>query len=215
MNAEASTGRELHLQHLASPAMRKIMAGAVLVLGLFGCSSDDGGEEPRLAEEQPDDTTTETLEAEETTTTEAEEEATTTTTEAPDFVVGDRVESALGNFVTVYSYEQPAAPNNEFLEPGPGNEFAVADIEACLGVDPPDGNTIGVNPFDFELIMPDNTRRQAAFAVRDPALNFTELFAAGDCVRGFVSFEVPVGVRPSQIVDLLTDPQIRWNVPPA
>lgn len=174
------------------------MVLAVLLIAACGGDDDDGAQ-PQLAEEQPSETVTERPTVE-----------TTTTVPPPaQFVVGDRVETALGNFVTLYSYEQPVPPP-EFITPEEGNELAVADVEACLGTTPT--TDVFVNPFDFELIMPDNTRRGATFAAREPALNDTQLVAVGDCVRGFVSFQVPIGQRPVFLVDTLTDPQIRWAI---
>lgn len=113
----------------------------------------------------------------------------TTTGGLKTFAVGDRVESARGNEATVYSYEQPAAP---------------AD---------PSGIVFIMNPFDWVLEMPDNTRQQASYGgAAEPQLEGGDVYQ-GDCIRGFVSFDVPIGVRPVAVRDTAAAPPIRWLVP--
>jgi hypothetical protein len=191
-------------------AARVLTATVALVLAT--ACGDDSAVGPTLAE-----TTTTTAP---TTAPDSQDEDTGTTTttselaprQPAEFTVGDRVESAAGNFLQVYTYEQPvAAP--EFWDPDPGNEFAVADIEACAGPTDDDEGFRAIDPFDFELHMPDNTRRYADISVREPALNYTELPYADDCIRGWVSFEVPVDETPQYIEHVYSDPTVRWTIP--
>lgn len=92
-------------------------------------------------------------------------------------------------------------------------EWAVIDVEACAGPTDDDTGFRSVNPFDFELLMPDNTRVGADLAVREPALNHTDLPYANDCARGFVSFQVPAGQRPRAVEDIVVEPPVRWAIP--
>lgn len=127
---------------------------------------------------------------------------------ADGFAIGDRVETGLGNFVTLHAYQQPIPPG-EYWTPARGQEFAAADVEFCLGS--AEGQT-AIGPADFELQMGDNTRRAGAIAAREPALHYTEIGGPGDCVRGWVTYEVPAGERPAFLLLLNTDPLIRFTL---
>jgi hypothetical protein len=138
--------------------------------------------------------------------------STTTTLANGALALGASAKTPRGNTITVHSYEQPATGIPTYRTPqDSNNEFAAADVEACAT----GGQPVAVNSFNFKLQMPDNTRRNTTFA-KDPALNFTNL-AANDCVRGWVSFEVPVGQRPAYVVyddGGLTGSSapLKWNV---
>ena len=138
------------------------------------------------------------------------EETTTTATTAPPAgpVVGDRVETSKGNSVTVFSYDQPT-PAPATVEPRSGMEFATVDAEFCLG---PEDNGYAVRSDYFELLMPDDTQRLAVTGVREPALIKTDLEEEGDCVRGYVTFEVPVGERAAFVLGAGSQPPVRWVV---
>lgn len=93
-------------------------------------------------------------------------------------------------------------------------QFAAADIEGCAAASATAGASL--NPFDFRLQMPDNTRLSATPGWREPSLNATTL-VAGDCVRGWVTFEVPVGQLPATVNFETTDRDLRpvvmkWTV---
>ena len=60
------------------------------------------------------------------------------------------------------------------------------------------GQAVSANSYNFQLQMPDNTRRQPAYG-KEPALSYTNL-NPDDCVRGWITYEVPAGVRPVYIV---------------
>ena len=52
---------------------------------------------------------------------------------------------------------------------------------------------------------------------KDPALNYTKV-GTGDCVRGWITYEVPAGQRPSLVLYTVsasnggTPPPIKWAV---
>ena len=81
------------------------------------------------------------------------------------------------------------------------------ETELCAG---PQGAGISANPFYFQLQMGDNSRINATVPVKDPALNATTLTAPGDCVRGWVSFQVPTGAQIVYVVDTQSTPIIKW-----
>lgn len=176
-------------------------------LGVFGtvillaCASGGGG--ARLANEGTPPTTAEAGAP-------AVPPAETTTTTGRVFTVGDRIETDRGNFLVVHSYDQPVKPDNDFAEPDPGNEFVVIDVEACAG--PQEQEMPTANPFDWELQMPDNSRRTPTVPVREPSLSHTAL-PPNECVRGFVTFESPVGQRAAFVVVDGNRNPLKWKVP--
>lgn len=184
------------LDRLAQRA--RVMAPLLfLVAAACGGNGDDG---PRLADEQPETTTT---------TTEPEEG------EREEFVVGDRVMTQRGNEATLYAYEQPVDP--EFATPEPGNELAVADYETCARVeaDPTsDGIVFIASTSDMALVFTDNTRVQPTFVTaRSPEFpRFTEVYE-DECIRGWITFEVPAGERPVSFRDGGAAPPLVWAIP--
>lgn len=176
---------------------------ALLVAALtVGCATEKDTGQPQLA----DPTTT--TEAPPTT---AGETTTTQPPEPTEFKIGDRVETGRGNFITLHAFEQPVAPP-QYSEPSAGNEYAAADVEFCAAVPPPDDtgtNVYPVGPGDFELAMKDNTRRSFDIGIKEPAMNYTDV-AVDDCLRGWITYQVPAGQRPASLVILQTDPPIRF-----
>jgi hypothetical protein len=130
--------------------------------------------------------------------------------------VGETATFRYGDTTTVYSYTSPAQSGNEFIQPTAGTQFAVIDVESCAGsveVTDPSGTTtqMSVNPFQFSLQMPDNTRIQPNLVFAPaPALPVTNLLA-GECVRGNVGFEVPQGQTPSFVLQAGT-PSAKWAI---
>lgn len=123
-----------------------------------------------------------------------------------DLMVGETARTSAGNEVTVHSYES-VAPADTF-QPKPGFEFQAADVEGCAG--PDIEGSAGFNPFDFALQMPDNTRLQSDIGVKEPPLNDTTL-TPGDCVRGWVTFQVPEGETPTSVIYTASS-IIKWAV---
>ncbi len=136
-------------------------------------------------------------------------DATIAPTVAKAFGVGDTVKTSAGNTVRVISYETPATGLNRFVKPKDGMTLAAIDVELCAGVVPTSGSS-GVNPYDFELQMPDNTRLRPSFG-KEPALHDTQL-VANDCARGWVTFDVPLASKPSS-VNYRGSSLIKWIVP--
>lgn len=191
------------------------LAILILVLVVAACSSGDGGDGSPVAE--AGSPTTEPAPGGEATPTPEpppERTATPEPTEPPppptsDLKIGDPATTANGNTITVYSYEAPAT----IFDPPPGKVLAAIDVEGCTRPDLE--GTVTIGPIDFQLQMPDNTRRDP-FSLKEPALHETAL-AAGDCVRGFMTFEVPEGVTPLFVIfnprALLGNPvPIKWAV---
>jgi hypothetical protein len=117
-----------------------------------------------------------------------------------------------GGKVTVYTYEQPATGISQYVTPQtPGSEFSAVDAEVCATGT---GGLYG-QPSDFALQFPDNTERQSSYG-KQPDLSGRQL-GAGDCARGWVTFEVPAGQRPSVVTYRVqsssggTPPPIEWT----
>lgn len=110
------------------------------------------------------------------------------------FVVGDEVDYQGGAKITVFGYDQPWVFDNQFAGTllKAGDEFVTIDAQGCIG--PSAKSPLDLNPFGFTLELPNHQRIQPGPGFRKPALDATPL-QLGDCARGFITFEVPVGVR--------------------
>ena len=183
--------------------MRRFLAAAA-VAALTACSG--GVDEGQLPAEGGADTTAGTsVQAD------AQREAARSTTTLPQvFVVGHKLSLSNGDTIQVHSYTPNVTASNQFAKPGPGMSFSVIDVEGCAR----QASTTGVvNPFFFELQMPDNTRADATFLpVKTPELR-SGAMAAGDCIRGNVAFEVPTGVKPVAVVFSTFATSVKWNIP--
>lgn len=135
---------------------------------------------------------------------------TTTTTRPTDYAMGSTLTITPGDHkVTVYTYKAPVTSDNRFTQPKAGFIFAAVDIQQCAGSG---GDRFGPNRFDWELAMPDNTRLKAGSTVVEPQLGSSPL-APGDCIRGWVSFEVPTGDTPRHVVyNEVTTGGAKWRV---
>lgn len=124
--------------------------------------------------------------------------------------VGDKVALSNGDTIQVFSYTPNVAASNQFAKPAAGTAYAVIDVEGCAKVASPTGV---VNPFSFELQMPDNTRADATFLpVKTPELR-SGAQAPGDCIRGNVAFEVPTSTKPVAVVFSNFGTVVKWNIP--
>jgi hypothetical protein len=125
---------------------------------------------------------------------------------------GETVTLPSGLAVTAHSYSPSVQSDNEFLQPEAGKKFVAIDVEGCAGSGLGDGEG-SLNPFDFSLQMPDNTRIGPTMPVVDPALHHADLLP-GECVRGLVSFQVPKGQRPSYVrFDQIWPEEVaRWSL---
>ena len=170
------------------PAVQNpFVALAGLALVVASCASQGG---PVAAERA-----TTTAPILNTTTTPEKSKETTTTSELP----------------SSFPIEQPT-PGDGFWEPDPGNEFAAVDVEFCRGAKPEASYLTGIGPSDFELQMGDNTRRTGDISVKEPALHYTEVPSIGDCVRGWITYQVPVGIRPKYLVVENTNPLVKFEL---
>jgi hypothetical protein len=132
------------------------------------------------------------------------------------YAVGDKIEISSGQTAQLYTLERPAQPTNQYIKPRAGNEYASADVEVCAGPNLPADKTTHANPFDFKVVMPDNTRIDPTLGAKEPALHDAQL-QTNDCVRGWVTFEVPAGAPIKQVLYNGHTPDfkqiiVKWNV---
>jgi hypothetical protein len=120
--------------------------------------------------------------------------------------------------VTVYTWEQPAAlpqaPSGiSGPQPPAGEEFAAADVEQCATDQAQ--QPINANEFSYKVVGPDNVHQSADPGYRMPPFRGAMLYA-GDCIRGWVTFSVPVGQRPAYVqwdaLGALGAPPLRWRL---
>lgn len=112
--------------------------------------------------------------------------------------------------ITAYALKVPVPPasTSSFSQPGAGMVFAAADVQECAG---PAGEKFSPNRFDFELALSDNTRIRAGVEVQAPQLASSPLLP-GDCIRGWVSFEVPAASTIRQVVYSTGSASAKWRV---
>ena len=113
---------------------------------------------------------------------------TPTPTAAPQSV-GTTITTTLGNTLQLVTWAQPIASGNEFETPSAtGGSFGGAELHVCAGA----GGNLHINPLFFVAVMPDDTQIQSTLI--EPSgkapLNDTTL-NAGQCVRGWVFFDLP------------------------
>ena len=125
------------------------------------------------------------------------------------FPTGARATLPGGDTVQLHGYSGNVVPSNPFSKPRAGSSFAAADVEACSGGSPTPGGLL--NPFFFQLVMPDGTTIPAGIPVKDPAFKPVTL-APGMCSRGFVTFEVPTNTTPQAVIYGISAASIRWTV---
>jgi hypothetical protein len=115
-----------------------------------------------------------------------------------DFAFGEKSQTQAGNIVTIHAFETDVKSGNQFSQPEEGNMYAAIDVEACAGPTPEKGS-MSVNPLDFSLQMPDNTRIRESEHVKEPDLQVTDL-PPNECVRGWNTYEVPAGQKPAFVI---------------
>ena len=108
--------------------------------------------------------------------------------------VGDTLETEAGK-LTIHSYEAPVQTDVGTIDPD--NVFAVIDVEGC--VNQRRSGVITLYTSAFTLEMPDGSERPPTLTAKEPALTDTPV-QAGDCIRGFLTFEIPPDARPSFVV---------------
>lgn len=109
--------------------------------------------------------------------------------------VGETATFEDSSTLTVHSL-QPFQATNQFNQPKPGNRHVAADVEGCAGPK----RQSAMNPFFFQIQLSDNTRESAGatFGGAEPQLDHVDLLDS-DCVRGWVTFEIPNDKDPTYI----------------
>lgn len=125
-----------------------------------------------------------------------------------DLVVGDKASIESGGSLTVYTFESPAA-SSEYIEPDPGKEYSAIEVEWCAGLSR--GEELErVRSHYLELQMPDNTRASPrGNRIREPYLPDTMLLP-DDCVRGWITFQTPKGVKPAFVMFTGRESVVKW-----
>jgi hypothetical protein len=121
--------------------------------------------------------------------------------------MGMKVDTSKGS-VTVHAFVLPAGPGSE-ATPFPGDVYGAADVEACAG--PTADNRTGVTPAAFHLEIGHFTVHPAKADAKEPALATTPL-KAGQCTRGWITFEVPEGSKVAYVIFTGTK-VVAWRVP--
>lgn len=114
--------------------------------------------------------------------------------------------------VKLYAYQQPVSAEGTGKDPADaGEEYAAVDVEACSTV----SKQQQVTPFMFMVQLPDRSKATATVTVKQPAM-YSALLAKGECVRGWVTFSLPLGTHPTHLLfGALGSPIAKWKVPPA
>lgn len=110
--------------------------------------------------------------------------------------------------ITAFTFKPLVTATNTFTTAKPGMQFAAAEVQECAG---PAGERFSPNRFDFELALADNTRVRAAIEVQAPQLASSPLLP-GDCIRGWVSFEMPSGATVRHVVYSAGNASAKWRV---
>ena len=133
----------------------------------------------------------------------------------PQLILGDEATTAdNGTTLTVRSYESPWTV--EDASPERGFEFSGVEVGGCAGPNS-ENSLMQIGPGAFTLRMPDGTTvlPEDGSGVKKPALQSMNPLA-GECGRGFVTFQTPRGERPDLVLydeELALKKTIAWKVP--
>ena len=193
--------------------MKSLHVLAALALVLVGCEDTDATQEAEATTttERPNTVRDEAARVAATAPSTTRATLPPTTTRPADYALGSTLTVTPGDHkITVYTYRSPVTSDNRFVQPKAGNVFAAIEVQQCAG---PSGDRFGPNRFDWELAMPDNTRLEPGLSsVVEPQLGSSPL-GPGDCIRGWVSFEVPSGATPRHVVyNEVTTGAAKWRV---
>jgi hypothetical protein len=141
--------------------------------------------------------------------------ARSTTTLRTDFALGDKVTTAEGNTVQARTFELPIKTTGAYPpRPAAGSQFGAADIEVCAVGDARAAGRLA-NPPGYSVKFSDNTEAEGSLGQeRKPGLPARNL-VPGECVRGWVSFEIPKTERPTFVAFDFMGTAIRWALPGA
>lgn len=110
--------------------------------------------------------------------------------------------------ITAFTFRPAVEPANRYSTPKAGMQFASVEVQECAGAA---GERFSPNRFDFELALTDNTRVRAGIEVTTPQLASSPLLP-GDCIRGWVSFEVPTTGTVRHVVYSEGNASAKWLV---
>lgn len=184
---------------------RMMVAVAAAAIVLAGCGSDGGDEVGQETAGTPPSEATTTS------------EAPTTTTEADAILnLGDTYTTPSDSDLTVYDFR----PNTPNADPAAadvlpaGVAWASADVEVCNGPD-----LTGPIGFDSWRLTTGNsliTQSSSTYAnALIPQLDTQLEVAAGDCLRGWVQFDVPADAPIDAVtfVNVAEGPRPEWTLP--
>lgn len=102
------------------------------------------------------------------------------------------------NRVTVFSLNQAVTPESPDVQADRGNQFDVADVQMCASAS---GSSLSDSFIFWDLKLADGTEEPwSSQIVKAPDLSDSSTIPPNGCVRGFVSFEVPAGSTPQQVI---------------
>jgi hypothetical protein len=113
------------------------------------------------------------------------------------YTVGDTATLNTGDTLTLHSYKAPVPPPTSYDKPKAGYEFLVLDVEVCASSD--SEGLEYINPFDFVLQMPDNTRLKPEELHAERELEHIDLLP-DDPVRGLIYFQTPKVEKPKAVI---------------
>lgn len=115
--------------------------------------------------------------------------------EPPRAVVNGQRATFDGLSVTLTATGDGWTSDNQFVEPDPGTRFYTVEVL----YNNQSARMRTANPFQFRIRLPDQSLVDPEPGWREPPLTDTTL-NPGDQVRGWITFQVPVGVNPTHLV---------------
>jgi hypothetical protein len=98
--------------------------------------------------------------------------------------------------VTVYSFSDQVA-TTMLVPPGPGEQYAIADIGICASGS---GTESSPDPTEFGIIYGGGAAVGSLSDAKRPSLDAFPSLNGLQCVRGYVTFDLPTDVSPERIV---------------
>jgi hypothetical protein len=97
--------------------------------------------------------------------------------------------------ITLSAFTNPEPPPNLLVQPGSGQQFALAALTICAG---PDGSESGPNKVGFTLSLPGNSGVEPSFInVQNPGALYISHLAANTCTTGYLTFTINTGAVPT------------------
>jgi Domain of unknown function (DUF4190) len=100
--------------------------------------------------------------------------------------------------VTIFAVIQPVPAQSESDVPEAGKEFAVADIRVCAGSA---GSQEGPSGSLFDLVFSggDRVNPSVTAVAKQPNLLDVRGMGSKQCLRGYITFEIATGTRPTAV----------------